>query len=359
VTLARSEPVIPNTEAVPRAGAAFLISGDAALPLGALVLPNPDPDAQIVIAVMRRALRQSGIGVTHQRPDLVYDVVENLPASWPEGNLIGRTDSALPEAYAVPLLRAKRRVLADAKWATLQFAPDLEVTISPDLGDDGVLVGITTVMNDIASRVAGERTAAALVREVNHRSNNLLAIVQAIAAQTGRNSGRVDTFLDRFRGRLHALASAQELITDSRWLGVPFRALAAGQLARAGQKAVDNVRIVGTDPRLLPNAALHIGLALHELIDNALVHGALSSAAVDPITLAASATTGSDGRIAVVIDWSEPDTRAPEPSRPRFGTQVLERIAPMSVGGAADLVFADGQVHYRLHVPAGQFTLAD
>ena len=83
---------------------------------------------------------------------------------------------------------------------------------------------------DITEQKRREQALRALLREVAHRSKNLLAIIQSIATQTGRYSETVDDFLSRFRGRLQSLASTQDLVTSSDWRGAALQDLVLDRL---------------------------------------------------------------------------------------------------------------------------------
>ncbi len=110
-------------------------------------------------------------------------------------------------------------------------------------------------------------------------------------------------------------------------------------------------RISGDNPVLGPNASLHVGLAIHELITNAAAH------AVGPGTIAIEARLVRlpDGQARLLIDWSEEHVGGPEPAPPEFGTLVLEEIVPRSLGGSAEIVVRADRVHYHLEMPADQF----
>ena len=58
-----------------------------------------------------------------------------------------------------------------------------------------------------------------LIRELNHRVKNVLALVQSIARRTARHTGSVNEFLDAFDGRLQAMSAAHALLSDSWWRG--------------------------------------------------------------------------------------------------------------------------------------------
>lgn len=78
---------------------------------------------------------------------------------------------------------------------------------------------LKTTIREVTAERRREQLLRSLLREVSHRSKNLLAIIQSLAGQTARFSLTKDDFLRKFRGRLHALAQSQDLITDSDWRG--------------------------------------------------------------------------------------------------------------------------------------------
>ena len=71
---------------------------------------------------------------------------------------------------------------------------------------------------DVTERKRQEEHISVLMREMNHRSKNMLAVVQAIARQTlATNPGE---FIERFADRVRALAASQDLLIESGWRGV-------------------------------------------------------------------------------------------------------------------------------------------
>jgi two-component sensor histidine kinase len=220
----------------------------------------------------------------------------------------------------------------------------------------GRCVAITAI--DTTERRHLEQTLRTLLREVAHRSKNLLAIIQSVANQTGRYSGTIDEFLTRFRGRIQSMASSQDLITSTNWRGTGFHDLIRAQVVRYVADAGRAVRISGPDLSLNPNAALHLGLALHELVVNSVCYGRLSDPdgsvdiSVRPLDGAASS--------AVVMEWKERLTSRPAETRvKRFGSSTLERVVPAALSGTAELSVGEDQLCYSLVIPAGNFATAD
>lgn len=140
------------------------------------------------------------------------------------------------------------------------------------------LEALQAVNEDLEARVS-ERTSQVqlLMREVNHRSKNLLTLVQALARQTA--AGGAADFQKRFESRLHSLAASQDLLVRSEWTSVPVRDLVLQQLAHFGRDVERRFTIDGPDLNLTAASAQTIGMALHELSTNATKYGALSNEA--------------------------------------------------------------------------------
>lgn len=309
-----------------------------------------------------RALRNTDIAVLYQDLEGVYLWAENLPASWEGGSVGELSDNSLfrgPESSRIAA--AKRHVLKtgnmvrleaefrngeDVRWFDLWF--------DADYGDDAKIAGLVTTALDITDRKRREQTLRTLLREVSHRSKNLLAIIQSIAAQTGRHSGTINDFLKRFRGRLQSLSSSQDLVTSSNWRGADLRELIAGQVARYAADAERSIQVTGANPYLTPNTALHLGLALHELAVNSVSYGALSQPG-GRIEISTGDAARADRPGSLLLVWREyvPELRAAGDKH--FGSVALERVVPASLGSEASLAVGSDVVEYRLLLPPDSF----
>jgi PAS domain S-box-containing protein len=117
---------------------------------------------------------------------------------------------------------------------------------------------------------------ATLAREVEHRSKNLLANVQAIV-----NLSQADGVADlkkAIEGRIQALANAHSLFVASRWLGAELSTIAQQEFAPYSATGEKRVRIDGPQVLLTPDIAQAVAVTLHELATNAVKYGALSTA---------------------------------------------------------------------------------
>ncbi|QPC88484.1 histidine kinase [Mesorhizobium sp. NBSH29] len=314
---------------------------------------------------LARALRNTGISVIYQDVDLRASWCENVPGSWSRDDLIGKTDSDfLPLPEANRLSDFKRNTLTSGKMESAEIrVPDddgvrwFDVWVDADRGETGAIVGVVTTIVETTEQKRREQTLRALLRELSHRSKNLLAIIQSIATQTGRYSGTLDGFLTRFRGRLQSLASSQDLVTMSNWRGADLHELVMGQVGRYCADPQRNIRLSGLNPYLNPNAALHIGLALHELSVNSVSYGALarSDGWVEITTELSEMENTPD---ALTLTWHEPLINdLEEPKVKRFGSVALERVVPASLNGKAQLTLDEGRLEYRLVIPKGNFEI--
>jgi two-component sensor histidine kinase len=155
-----------------------------------------------------------------------------------------------------------------------------------------------------------------LTRELQHRTKNLLAVIQAIASATLRDGPGRDAFFDR----LHALAKAQDLIIDGAGRGALMRDIVVAALKRFGARASVN----GPEVFLNSNAAQGFALVVHELATNAAKHGSLN---VEGGTVSVNwSIDASAAEPTIVFRWQErggPPTAPPK--RKGFGTVLLER----------------------------------
>lgn len=194
-----------------------------------------------------------------------------------------------------------------------------------------------------------------IMRELAHRSKNLLAVVQAIARQTGRTARDVKEFNEQLGERLAGLGRSQDLLVQKNWQGVSLEDLAAAQLKpffdRNEQRFVTN----GPPVLLSSDAAQNIGMALHELATNASKHGALSTAS-GRVGISWNWCKGEDGERRLQLRWKETDgPRVKPPSRKGFGHAVIEHLTAASLHGNAELDWRPEGLVWTLEVPESAF----
>lgn len=196
----------------------------------------------------------------------------------------------------------------------------VSLTISPVKNAEGKIVGASKIARDITEQKRSQEQIATLAREAEHRSKNLLAVVQASVnlSQSDTSEG-----LKRaIEGRIQALANVHSLFVDTRWIGAELSTIATQEFAPYSEKSKTQVRVEGPQVLLEPNAAQTVAIILHELATNAAKYGALS-AAKGQVDLKWSHEA--DGWLH--LRWTETGGPAVQkPTRKGFGGRVAEQL---------------------------------
>jgi PAS domain S-box-containing protein len=196
----------------------------------------------------------------------------------------------------------------------------VSLTVSPIKNAEGKIVGASKIARDITEQKRDQDKIATLAREAEHRSNNLLATVQAIVRLS--RADKLEDLKGAIEGRIQALANVLSLFVQSRWIGAELSTIASRELAPYSGKEDSRARMAGPPVFLDPNAAQAVAMILHELATNAAKYGALSSpnGRVD-----LEWQHGKDGQLS--LRWKESGgPAAQEPTRTGFGRRVIGQL---------------------------------
>ena len=208
---------------------------------------------------------------------------------------------------------------------------------------------VAVLSRDVTDRVRTEEQRTMLLRELNHRSKNMLSIVLAIARATAGHH-RSD-FEEKFQERIVSLAANQDLLVASDWRGVSLNDLVRSQLAHLEDLFGERITLEGPSLIISAAASQSFSMALHELATNAVKYGALSN---------------SDGRIDVAwgirkqdgegwrftMRWRE--TEGPTvvaPARNGFGSTVIRDMIRLNLRGDATLQYDSEGVVWEFDCP--------
>ena len=230
----------------------------------------------------------------------------------------------------------------------------VSLTVSPIRNQDNVIVGVSKVARDITERKLAQETQTLLLRELNHRSKNLLAVADAIVRQTARSTSPKE-FVDRISRRLHALSINQDLMIEHDWRGADMRQIIQWQLASVIDDQASRVTLEGYSCVVTPRVAQALGLAIYELATNALKFGALSSPAGQVrIEWQAEARNGARE---FKLSWQE--SGGPPAARPKkkgFGSAIIENMIARSVLGAVTVSYPPTGLVWELVAPEAGLT---
>jgi PAS domain S-box-containing protein len=188
-----------------------------------------------------------------------------------------------------------------------------------------------------------------LVAELQHRTRNLLGVIQAITEQTIETSESLTAFRRKFTQRLTALSRVQDLLSRRRGAATQIRDLIGMELAAIGAEDRDGVHLEGPEVALPESAVQIVALAIHELATNARKYGALA---------------GSGGQLQ--ISWQKTDDTlrllwieklsaeaqpVPRQASGGFGRKLLEDALPAALNARTSLSIAEGAVYCRIEIP--------
>ena len=193
----------------------------------------------------------------------------------------------------------------------------LEVNSKLIRDEDGNPSGIHAIARDVTERKQAEARQLVLIRELQHRTKNLLAVAQSIVTNTLDRTPSTARAKDAIVGRLHALSRAQEFVASGASGGVPLRELVEAELsAFATQVSIEGIPVV-----LGGAFAQQFALVLHELATNAAKYGSLSASNG---RLMIRWHIGQSEEPALVFSWQERGgPRVERPQDEGFGTRLI------------------------------------
>jgi PAS domain S-box-containing protein len=256
---------------------------------------------------------------------------------------LSRVRKAIEAAFETGVdYAADMRVAATGRWVSVRG----RVYQRDASGKPLIMMGASLDVTE--SRESAERMRL-LLRELNHRVKNTLAVIQSIARQTIGQNPDPREFLAAFSGRLRTLSDAHALLADRDWEGVHLHDVIAGQLGPDFLTKPDRANVVGENVLLPADHALGLGLILHELTTNAHLHGAWSG---EDGLVDISWDVRPDPERGLHLTWKEtggPAVAASPP--PGLGTRLIERSLSKVIDSRVDLAFEPDGVRADIWMP--------
>lgn len=203
---------------------------------------------------------------------------------------------------------------------------------------------------DVTKEQVSTQRTRLLLRELNHRVKNTLAMLQSLARQTLRQTSDPQEFMTAFAGRLQSISEAHGLLSDHEWGEIHLSALLAKQLMPHVRDYEQQVEIHKDEILLGPDQAVGLGLVLHELATNAAKYGSLSVYGGKVILTARN--VDEDGQKVLHMTWTEvggPIVK--EPTRRGFGTILIERSLDKVMGSSVKVEYLSAGVTTLVRLP--------
>jgi PAS domain S-box-containing protein len=214
-------------------------------------------------------------------------------------------------------------------------------------------VGTTTDIHDLRGLKDRQQV---LMRELEHRTQNLLAVVQSMARRTIRSSSSLEAFGKEFEGRLHSLGRVQGLLARVDDHTIDLQTLVAAELAaHADGDEPQKIAFGGPRVSLSSAAAQAVGLGLHELATNAVKYGALAQPAGKLSVTWRFASEPPPPQI--ILEWVESGVAMPARSaapRRGYGSELIERVLPLQLRAQTSLSFTEDGVRCTISVPMSE-----
>ena len=258
-------------------------------------------------------------------------------------------------ACAAAIRSGERVIVEDVRESEIFVGPSKQalldagvraVTSMPLMASTGSLLGVISthfagphrpserelhLMNLLARQVAdylerkrADENEATLAREIQHRSNNLLSVIQTIATRSLSGSHTLAEARQAFEARLQALARSNRQLTKSNWSGVNLSEIVRLEM----QPYAEHTKVNGIDVWLNPQHAQNFSLTLHELATNAAKYGALSNGS-GIVGVSWTIGKGQSNNNNLKFKWQEsggPPVAAP--TRQGFGTTLIKAAFP-------------------------------
>jgi PAS domain S-box-containing protein len=236
---------------------------------------------------------------------------------------------------------------------------NVSINAAPMRHADGHIIGFSAVLRDVTERKRVERHLRVVMRELSHRTKNLLAVIIAMVRQTARSSDDVAVLQSELIQRLQSLSASHDLLVAEDWAGASLEELIRAVL----QPFVGTSdALVCEGPKVVVNAtaAQNLGLALHELATNAAKYGALSTSAgqvrisweIEPGDAQSDTEPNGGDTSRLRLTWAERGGPPVTPPRIKgFGRVVIERVAAQALSATVDYEFPPEGVRWSIAMP--------
>jgi PAS domain S-box-containing protein len=220
----------------------------------------------------------------------------------------------------------------------------VEIGLNP-ISRDGRNAVLATII-DISKRRQAQERQQFLVRELQHRTQNLFQVILAVAERSLADGQALAEARSVFMGRLRALGHAHKALAEAAWEGAHLDLV----LRRALSSFPKSCTIEGCNIIVDTTAAQNFALITNELATNAAKYGALSVANGE-VVIRGRVEQIDGAEPAFVFQWHERGgPTVAMPTRKGFGTVLLTELAKQ-LGDLVALKYEPHGLRYELRTP--------
>lgn len=193
-----------------------------------------------------------------------------------------------------------------------------------------------------------------LLSELDHRVRTALGKIEVMVTEAGKTSMSIQSFTTALRHRIQAMSQTHMLLAEGKWVGTSLRKLLEEDVAPATPGQRQRLFISGDDLFLSPLETLGLSMVLHELLTNALKHGALSTEQ-GRVDVDWDMDMAKDG---LGIRWKETGGPMLKSSVTRgSGIDLITRTVEGDLRGRVDFAFTPGGLTCAMRLPVGDSSL--
>ncbi|WP_177215333.1 PAS domain S-box protein [Tranquillimonas alkanivorans] len=291
------------------------------------------------------ALEMHGFSRTDERLRTVPDLAEVFEfRALEDGEVVSPADWIVPRVLRGETIRnfEARLIRPDTGWERI-------FSYSGSLVHNGKgEMLVVLVIADVTERRQTEERQRLLMREVDHRAKNALAVVLSVVKLTKADT--IEAFKSAIEGRVSALARTHNLLAQSRWDEVELDVVIREEL-RPYTEGEMSGRVTLSGPPILvrPGGVQPLTMVIHELTTNAAKYGALS---VDAGRLDIHWNLDGDGNLS--LTWNEigaPSVKVPE--RIGFGSTLIQSTVTSQLGGTIEQQWRPDGLHCAMRLSEG------
>ena len=261
---------------------------------------------------------------------------------WPDGRPMAAEEAPVAEVLRTGVPIEEREIVIERPDGTRITALS---STRPLHSKTGELIGAVTCFQDITRRTSSEQRLQLLASEMDHRSKNMLAAIQAVIHLT--QAGSIPEFKRAIEGRVTALSRAHTLLSRAQWEGADLRRIVQDELTPLAAGETVRVSVVGPPLTVPPQVAQSLAMIVHELATNAGKHGAIGQ----PEGRIDLRWWGSAGD-RLLLRWTESGCAGVQPpSRKGFGISIIEGAVRQQLGGTLEMDWREDGLRCEIELP--------